>query len=96
MGIYKWQDGRMYHGEYSQDKKNGFGVYVWVDGRAYLGNWTTGKQDNERVYILPNGQVRKGLYDGNTRKEWLPLSEAEQASYKQRLDAALLAASKVK
>jgi hypothetical protein len=38
-GTYKWQDGRMYHGEYSNDKKNGFGVYVWVDGRAYLGKW---------------------------------------------------------
>lgn len=30
----------MYHGEYANDKKNGFGVYVWVDGRAYLGRWT--------------------------------------------------------
>lgn len=86
----------MYHGEYIQDKKNGFGVYVWVDGRAYLGNWTAGKQDNERVYILPNGQVRKGLYDGNTRKEWLNLTEAEQTSYKQKLEEALHAASKVK
>lgn len=42
-GTYKWLDGRMYHGQYTNDKKNGFGVYVWADGRAYIGNWTEGK-----------------------------------------------------
>ena len=94
-GTYKWQDGRMYHGSYAQDKKNGFGVYVWVDGRAYLGNWTTGKQDNERVYILPNGSVRRGLYEGNNRKEWLQISEQEQAEYKAKLSEAQRAASLV-
>lgn len=26
-GTYKWLDGRMYHGEYANDKKHGFGVY---------------------------------------------------------------------
>ena len=85
----------MYHGSYAQDKKNGFGVYVWVDGRAYLGNWTTGKQDNERVYILPNGSVRRGLYEGNNRKEWLQISEQEQAEYKAKLSEAQRAASLV-
>lgn len=33
-GIYKWKDGRMYDGEYAEDKKNGYGVYVWADGRS--------------------------------------------------------------
>ena len=87
-GTYKWPDGRMYHGSYQHDKKDGFGVYVWVDGRAYLGNWTQGKQASERVYILPNGLVRKGLYDGNTRKEWLTITEHEQTEFKQKLDRA--------
>ena len=85
----------MYHGDYSHDKKNGFGVYVWVDGRAYLGNWTQGKQDNERVYILPNGTVRKGLYEGNTRKEWLEISEEEQQQFKEKLIQAQQAATQV-
>jgi hypothetical protein len=80
-GIYKWQDGRMYYGDYLNDKKNGFGVYVWADGRAYLGKWTDGKQDGERIYILPNGTVRKGLYEGNTRKEWLEITEGEKETY---------------
>lgn len=41
-GTYKWLDGRIYHGEYVQDKKHGFGVYIYADGRAYLGKWTNG------------------------------------------------------
>ena len=85
----------MYHGEYMNDKKNGFGVYVWADGRAYLGNWTDGKQDNERVYILPNGTVRKGVYEGNNRKDWIPMSEEEQTKYKQILAEALKASQQV-
>jgi hypothetical protein len=94
-GTYKWQDGRMYHGQYSNDKKHGFGVYVWVDGRAYLGNWTQGKQDSERVYILPNGSVRKGIYEDNNRKEWINISEEEQERYKLLLEEAQRAASQV-
>lgn len=95
-GTYQWPDGRMYNGSYANDKKHGFGVYIWVDGRAYLGNWLQGKQDSERVYILPNGTVRKGLYEGNNRKEWLSITEAESTTFKQKLSEAQVAAASVK
>lgn len=94
-GTYKWPDGRMYNGSYQNDKKDGFGVYIWVDGRAYLGNWSQGKQASERVYILPNGTVRKGLYDGNTRKEWLTITEQDQSKCKQKLEDARKEADEV-
>ena len=32
-GIYKWNDGRKYEGQYFHDKKEGFGKYYWNDGR---------------------------------------------------------------
>ena len=94
-GTYKWPDGRMYHGSYENDKKHGFGVYIWVDGRAYLGEWNQGKQAAERVYILPNGTVRKGLYEGNTRKEWLTITEEEQKQFQQKLELAQREAAEV-
>ena len=28
-GVYKWDDGRIYEGEYLNDKKHGKGVYKW-------------------------------------------------------------------
>ena len=94
-GTYKWLDGRMYHGEYKNDKKNGFGVYVWADGRAYIGNWTEGKQDDIRVYILPNGTVRKGQWQDNTRKAWLEITEEEKEQFKAKFAQALKRAKDV-
>lgn len=85
----------MYHGTYKSDKKNGFGVYVWADGRAYIGNWTEGKQDDERVYILPNGTVRKGKWEGNTRKEWMDITPEQQEYFKSKLGSSLSRAKEV-
>ena len=34
-GVYVWNDGRRYEGNYVNDKKHGFGVYMWADGRTY-------------------------------------------------------------
>ena len=36
-GIFTWLDGRLYNGEYFQDKKQGFGEFSWPDGRKYTG-----------------------------------------------------------
>ena len=81
-GTYKWLDGRLYHGQFKNDKKNGFGVYIWADARAYIGNWTEGKQDEERVYILPNGTVKKGRWVDNKRVgDWLPLEESDKEAF---------------
>jgi len=95
MGTYKWLDGRMYHGSYTHDKKDGFGVYVWADGRAYIGYWINGKQADERVYILPNGTVRKGTWVDGQRKEWINLTEEEAKPYRESLNAALKKADEV-
>lgn len=42
-GIFTWADGRMYQGEYYDDKKQGYGVFTWPDGRKYEGQWLNGK-----------------------------------------------------
>jgi len=89
-GTYKWLDGRMYHGDYQNDKKHGFGVYIWADGRAYVGNWIDGKQADERVYILPNGTVRKGIWENGTRTKWDDLTGTEAANeFKEKFNEAL-------
>ena len=28
-GVYQWKDGRIYQGDYLNDKKHGFGIYTW-------------------------------------------------------------------
>lgn len=42
-GEFKWSDGRVYVGEYANDKKHGQGVYTWPDGRYYDGRFHNGK-----------------------------------------------------
>ena len=44
IGVYKWKDGKVYIGEYLDDKKHGFGIYKMQDGRTYEGWWNEGKQ----------------------------------------------------
>lgn len=44
-GEFKWVDGRIYIGEYNNDKKQGFGMFKWPDGRIYEGFWVDGKQN---------------------------------------------------
>lgn len=36
-GIYKWADGRMYEGEYKNDKKHGLGILRWPGGKTHKG-----------------------------------------------------------
>jgi len=42
-GEFIWVDGRVYKGEYKNDKKHGYGEFHWADGRIYKGNWKNGK-----------------------------------------------------
>lgn len=69
-GIYRWQDGRLYEGEYFNDKKHGDGRYVWADGRQYIGQWANGKQHGVGRYILPSGQERTGRWENGKRISW--------------------------
>lgn len=95
-GTYKWLDGRLYHGQYKNDKKNGFGVYIWADGRAYIGDWTVGKQDEVRVYILPNGTVKRGKWVENKREgEWLPITDQEKQEYISHKEVAIKKSNEV-
>ena len=43
-GTFKWPDGRVYEGDYVEDKKQGMGTVTWPDGRAYEGMWKNGMQ----------------------------------------------------
>ena len=36
-GKYTWPDGRVYEGDYLNDKRHGNGQFKWPDGRTYLG-----------------------------------------------------------
>ena len=79
-GLYTWQDGRKYEGDYYNDKKHGFGIYTWADGRQYHGMWKDGKQHGEGKYILPSGVQRRGQWRDGVREKWLDQASQAQSS----------------
>jgi len=38
-GTYKWADGRLFTGDWKQNKMHGFGKFTWEDGRSYEGEY---------------------------------------------------------
>ena len=71
-GMFMWPDGRIYKGEYVDDKKEGFGTYYWPDGRKYEGMWKNGFQNGEGELYDPNlKQKRKGLWKHGKVVKWL-------------------------
>lgn len=78
VGVYTWQDGRQYRGEYKDDKKHGYGVYTWSDGRTYAGYWCRGKQHGLGTYAVPGQQTKSGLWEEGKRIEWFDEDQVGQ------------------
>ena len=38
-GIYIWNDGSKYIGDWKNNIKEGKGTYYWTDGGKYVGDW---------------------------------------------------------
>ena len=38
-GLFKWNDGKSYQGQFKKGKLDGWGIYDWGDGRKYEGNY---------------------------------------------------------
>ena len=88
VGIYTWNDGRVYEGEYKDDKKHGYGIYQWADGRKYKGYWTRGKQNGIGNYIVSSeDKLKFGLWEDGKRIKWfdqaseVPLINNKQLDY---------------
>ena len=76
IGVYRWSDGKVYRGEYRNDKKEGFGIYSLHDGRQYEGWWLDGKQHGlgTMLYVdskTGNIKAKRGLWEDGKRIRWL-------------------------
>ena len=78
IGVYTWQDGRQYRGEYKDDKKHGYGIYSWSDGRIYKGHWCRGKQHGLGTYEVPGTPTKSGLWEDGKRIEWFEEDQCEK------------------
>ncbi|XP_075676648.1 junctophilin [Dermatophagoides pteronyssinus] len=55
----------IYHGEWKNDKRSGFGVCERSDGLRYEGEWYNNKKYGYGVTTFPDGQREEGKYKNN-------------------------------
>lgn len=60
LGVYSWQDGREYRGDWVNNKMEGKGVFNWPDGRKYEGSYIDDKKEGLGIFYWPDGR----RYDG--------------------------------
>lgn len=68
-GVYKYSNGAVYDGEFSDSLKNGTGVMVWQNGDKYMGDWKAGYRTGKGNYYFADGgsytgDFFKGGFDG--------------------------------
>ena len=70
LGVFRWPDGREYHGEYSNDKKHGKGTLVGAHGRRKDGVWAYGKyvRATEVRRNSKDGLIKAAKGSGNVQK----------------------------
>jgi hypothetical protein len=79
MGIFTWESGNIYHGNYQNDERMGYGEMYWTDGSVYKGEWFKGIQHGKGVMSFPDGRVKDGYFENNVFKGNIPNSESAEA-----------------
>ena len=74
---YTWPDGRVYEGDWLQDKRTGKGKMTWPDGAIYEGDWLQDKRIGKGKMTWPDGAIYEGdwLQDKRTGKGKMTLPD---------------------
>lgn len=59
-GIYEWNSGSKYVGDWSNNLMNGKGVYYWPDGGSFIGEWQNNLRNGWGVLYTSDGDVYIG------------------------------------
>lgn len=60
IGLYRWENGDLYFGEWKDGKRKGFGTYLWGSGHSFTGHFNLGDLHGEGVYLYSNGVKKIG------------------------------------
>jgi hypothetical protein len=59
-GKYNFADGRIYEGDFLDDKFHGKGKFTWLDGDFYEGDFVDGKRTGKGKFTWPDGEIYEG------------------------------------
>lgn len=66
-GLYMFQDGTKYLGNYNHGVRSGYGVITYPDESKYAGTWSNNMKNGYGSYTYSNGDVYKGRWYENKR-----------------------------
>ena len=61
-GIYRFANGRIYKGEWKDNKLHGYGEFSWVEGKKYYGFYKYDKKDGFGIYYWPGDKFLIGFW----------------------------------
>jgi hypothetical protein len=64
-GVYRYQNGAIYSGDFSQNKPNGIGTLIFSNGNKYVGHWKNSRKDGEGKMIFTSGETYSGQFVAN-------------------------------
>lgn len=67
LGVYRFVDGSLYEGEWTEDLMAGLGVMSFPDGGRFAGQFRDGQPDGLGVYHRPDGGDRAGRWQAGVR-----------------------------
>ena len=59
-GIYRWNDGSVYEGDYRNDQRHGMGRFMWANGESYTGEYRHDERTGKGLYLWPDGSRYEG------------------------------------
>jgi len=64
LGQMIWFDsGKMYYGNYVNNKKNGLGIFFWGLNKKWAGYWKDGLRDGPGILIFSDNTQERGIWD---------------------------------
>ena len=66
-GVFTFDDGGVYDGEWKDGMCDGEGIYVWPNGATYDGEWKDGKREGVGTFDFAGGKYN-GRWKGGTRE----------------------------
>lgn len=64
-GVYRYQNGAIYSGDFSQNQPNGLGTLIFSNGNKYVGHWKKSLKEGEGKMIFTSGETFSGQFVAN-------------------------------
>ena len=69
-GIYIYENGNIYTGEFSNGRRQGSGICYFSDGTEYKGSWKNDQMDGKGTISYPDGRVQNGIWKMGSMMEY--------------------------